>query len=323
MDRVDKMKEKFFDRLRSLPQTGQGFHGALQGCVNYGIMAGISEHEIFALVRASIPSGGNRKVADKEIWDAIKTAVADVPNYTGNRRSGYVAPTKPVPAISDGQATRQRMIESSEISDEADLWEHSPIRIDWEPSEDTLHFLERMYHPEEQVFIGDRKSAGIIGTNIRSAKDWIEYFRDGGQTAPHIIINPLSGELAPTKSGDAATYRGDHNVKTFKYCLVEFDDLSREDQIRFWMSPAARKLPVACLVDSGGKSIHAWLRLSGIASMDDWAKEIKSKLYDQFLIPLGVDSQCSNPARLSRLPGHLRGEKYQRILWMNTPAEGR
>jgi hypothetical protein len=316
------MKEKFFDRLRTLPPTGQSFHTALQGCANYGIMAGISEHEIFVLVRASIPSGGNRKVADKEIWDAIKTAVADVPNYTGNRRSGYnvALPQKP---ISNGQAKRTEIIESSEISDEADLWESSPVRIDWEPSEDTFRFLERMFKPNEMVFIGDRETPGIVGTNIRTAKDWIDYFRQGGKTEPHIIINPLSGESAPTKSGDKQTYRGDLCVKAFKYCLVEFDDLTREDQIKFWMSQSARKLPVACLVDTGGKSIHAWLRLSGIASMDDWAKEIKSKLYDQFLIPLGVDAACSNPARLSRLPGHLRNGKYQRILWMNTPEEGR
>lgn len=315
------MKEKFFDRLRALPPTGQGFHTALMGCVNYGILAGLSEHQIFALVKVSIPPDGSRKVLDRELSDAIKKAAADIPTYTGNRRSGYVAP--PPKPISNGQATRQRMIESSAISDEADLWESSPVRTDWEPAEDAHHFMERMFHPDEQVFIGGSKAPGIIGTNICTAKDWIEYFQRGGQTAPHIIINPLSGESALTKSGDAQTYRGDNNVKAFKYCLVEFDDLSREDQIRFWTSPAARKLPVACLVDTGGKSIHAWLRLSGIRSMDDWAKEIKSKLYDQFLIPLGVDAACSNPARLSRLPGHLRDGKYQRILWMNTPEEGR
>ncbi len=316
------MMGKFLDRLRSLPPTGQGFHTALMGCVNYGVLAKISEHEIFALVRASIPSGGARKVQDREISDAIKKAANDIPTYPGNRRSGYVAQPPPKP-VSNGQTTRTKIIESSEISDEADLWESSAIRIDWEPVEDTLHFLERMYHPEEQVFIGDRKVPGIVGTNIRTAKDWIEYFRQGGQTAPHIIINPLSGELAPTKSGDGLTYRGDNNIKTFKYCLVEFDDLSRDDQIRFWASPAARKLPIACLIDTGGKSIHGWLRLTGSFSMDDWAKEIKDKLYDQFLIPLGVDAACSNPARLSRLPGHLRDGKYQRILWMNTPEKGR
>ena len=317
------MKEKFFDRLRSLPQTGQGFHTALLGCVNYGILAKISEHEVFALGRASVPSGGTRKVQDREISDAIKKAAADIPTYTGNRRSGYVAPTKPAPAISDGQATQQRTFESSAISDEADLWESSTIRIDWEPSEDTFRFLERMFKPDEMVFIGDREAPGIIGTNIRTAKDWIEYLKNGGQTFPHLIINPLSGEPAPKKSGDGVTYRGDACVKAFRYCLVEFDNLSRENQIRFWTSTAARKLPIVCLVDTAGKSIHAWLRLSGIASMDDWAKKIKSKLYDQFLIPMGVDAACSNPARLSRLPGHLREDKYQRRLWMNTPEKGR
>jgi len=317
------MMQKYLDAL-NLPPAGIGAncHTTLLRPANYGIMAGLLPAQIFNDIRAAIPQGP-RTVKDKEIWEAIERAVKDVPAYTQRRQSGYRPPTPPKPAISNGQATRQRMIESSAISDEADLWESSPVRPYWEPSEDTFRFLERTFESDELVFIGNSKVPGIISQNIRSAKDWTEHFRRGGQTFPHIIVNPLSGELAPTKSGDGMTYRGDLCVKTFRYCLVEFDDLSREDQIRFWTSPTARKLPIACLVDTGGKSIHAWLRLSGIASIDDWDREIKKKLYDQFLIPLGVDAACSNPARLSRLPGHLRNAKYQRILWMNTPEEGR
>lgn len=310
------MHTKYIDALSTLPPAGVGAdcHLKLLRPANFGVMAGLPPVQIFTDIRAALPQG-KRKVADREIWEAITRAVKDAPSYTQRRQSGY-RPPPPKPAISNGQATRQRMIESATISDEADLWENSLKRIDWEPIEDAMHFLE-LYHPDDLVFIGDREEGGVVGQNIRTAKDWIEYFRHGGQTAPHIICNPLSGAPAPTKSGDKQTYRGDHNVAAFKLCMAEFDDLTREEQIAFWMSPAARKLPVACLIDTGGKSIHAWLRVTGIHSLDDWDKEIKAKLYDQFLIPLGVDRACSNPARLSRLPGHLRGEKYQRILWMS------
>jgi len=140
---------------------------------------------------------------------------------------------------------------------------------------------------------------------------------------PHIIIPPLNGLPGGKKAGEGTTYRGDGNVKTFKYCLAEFDTLSREDQIQFW---TAVKLPIVCLIDSGGKSIHAWLKVSELAQverLEQWATHIKRRLYDQGLIPLGVDSACSNPSRLSRLPGHLRDTgKNQRILWLAEPQRG-
>jgi hypothetical protein len=106
-------------------------------------------------------------------------------------------------------------------------------------------------------------------------------------------------------------------IKTFRYCLVEFDDLSREDQIRFW---SAVRLPVVCLIDSGGKSIHEWLDIRKLAKVENPEQrdiEIRQRVYQRILKPLGVDGACSNPARLSRLPGHIRDGKYQKILWIS------
>jgi hypothetical protein len=80
------------------------------------------------------------------------------------------------------------------------------------------------------------------------------------------------------------------------------------------------------LIDSAGKSIHAWLdvqKLAPVSTSEEWEKNIKNRLYDRLLTPLGVDGACSNPARLLRLPGHFREEKgkYQRLLWLS--PEGR
>ena len=81
--------------------------------------------------------------------------------------------------------------------------------------------------------------------------------------------------------------RGDGNVKAFRHCLVEFDTLSREDQIRFW---SAAKLPILALIDTGGKSIHAWLdvqKLFNVSTSEQWDQNIKIGLYEKALIPLG------------------------------------
>jgi hypothetical protein len=97
--------------------------------------------------------------------------------------------------------------------------------------------------------------------------------------------------------------------------MAEFDDISRADQLAFW---ATIPLPIAALIDSGGKSIHALIAVQGIANCAEWQRRIEDDLYARYLVPLGVDPACRNEARLSRLPGHLRdGETWQRLLYLN------
>ncbi len=188
---------------------------------------------------------------------------------------------------------------------------------------DAILLLETLYNRTDLLFIGERVQPGIIGDTIRTTGEWITFLQDGGKTGPHIILNPLTGTPTVKKTGDGETYRGDGNISSYRFCMAEFDTLSRENQIKFW---SGVKLPLVCLIDSGGKSIHAWLdvqKLAKVETSEDWQREIKTRLYDQILTPMGVDSQCSNPARLSRLPGHFRTEKqaWQRLLWLS--PEGR
>jgi len=230
----------------------------------------------------------------------------------------FTARPKPVPVVRSGETALQRIIAEGKITDEADLFEASPIRLWEEPQDDPVLFLETLYEPTDFVWIGERYHQGIMGDTIRTAAEWICYFRNSGKPGPFIIINPLSGDAATTKTGKI-TLRGDENVVEYRYCPVEFDTLSKQDQISFW---SAARLPIVALIDSGGKSIHAWLQVSQLAKVEDseqWRVEIKNRFYDRILTPLGVDKACSNAARLSRLPGHYRTEKgqYQKLLWLS------
>jgi hypothetical protein len=109
--------------------------------------------------------------------------------------------------------------------------------------------------------------------------------------------------------------RGDACVAAFRYAVVEFDELSREEQLAFWWSA---RLPVAVLVDSGGKSIHGWIRVQGVYGADGWTRVVEEYLFGRLLNPLGVDGACRNESRLSRLPGHWRQENgnWQRLLYL-------
>jgi hypothetical protein len=310
-----KHESRYRDRLDGMPAPKHGRHTALLGIANLGFMAGKTSEDVHDDLRRVT---ADNPMPDNEIRAAVMKAASD-----HGAGSTYRPMPKPTPLIKDGKAALQRIIDQAPFSDAADLFEISPIRLNDSPESDRVLLLKTHFKTHELVFIGDRLELGVIGQNIRTAAEWIVFFATGGTAGPHIIINPLNGIPAPKKSGDGDTQRGDGNVKTFRHCLVEFDDLPREDQIKFW---SAAKLPILALIDSGGKSIHAWIdvsKLSNVTTGELWNQEIKINLYEKILCPLGVDRSCSNPSRLSRLPGYMRVEtgKQQRLLWLATEGQ--
>lgn len=307
---------RYREALASLPSPGAGCHTALLSVANMGVRAGVSPEALFEDIRQTLPSG-SRHVSDREILDAVNKAL-------GDSKNGSFSPApKPKPVVQNGDETLRAIIAQGHCRTGEELTALSPVRIYDSPQLQTHAFLMTCFREDDRVFIGDRLQAGVMGETIRTRGEWVRHIIGRWETAPFIIINPLTGQPAPKKSGDGVTYRGDGNVANFRRCLVEFDTLSREDQCLFW---SAARLPVVALIDSGGKSIHAWLdvqKLAPVQTADDWQRHIKQGLYDTLLTPMGVDAACSNPARLSRLPGHFRAEKesWQRLLWLS--PEGR
>lgn len=103
------------------------------------------------------------------------------------------------------------------------------------------------------------------------------------------------------------------NVTAYKYALVESDEIPIDMQNALIRK---MKLPVAILVNSGGKSIHAVVKVSAV-NHNIYMKRIE-KLYaicDKY--GLKVDRANKNASRLSRLPGIKRGDKWQHIIPYN------
>lgn len=307
--------DKYRDNLLHPKPRGTGCHSWILSTVNLGFLAGVDPQTIHGDILRSIPHGIRRG----EIEEAIR-------KVQGERGAGSVYTPQPraIPAVMDGKAALRKILEQGRYDDEVDIWESSPIRI-WDPPQDHPGLLlSTLYKPDDLVWIGERHDPGILGESIRPVSEWIEYFKAGGKPGPHIIPNPLTGRPSPRKSGDGSTMRGDGNIKEYRYCVVEFDNLPKEDQYRFW---SAVRLPLAVLIDSGGKSIHAWLQVSRlhgpVCTPEHWQVNVKGWLYGRLLVPLGVDPACSNPARLSRMPGHFRQEKnaFQRLLWISPTEE--
>ena len=121
-------------------------------------------------------------------------------------------------------------------------------------------------------------------------------------TGAWIRFNPLDGKGVKND-----------NVTEYRYALVESDTLNLEKQYSLMLK---LQLPIAVMVHSGGKSIHAIVKIDA----GDYA-EYRQRVDYLYAVcqknGLNIDSANRNPSRLSRMPGVLRKGKPQYILAEN------
>ena len=300
------------DQLQRIPAPGgNGCHPHLMRLANLGVCRGLTPEQVFQDIKAAIPQGG-RRVPDREILVTIEKAFREK-NSGETRRRATWKPHNPVrrPQLDADGLRAKIMAEGS--PEEVDLWEVSPVRLDGEPEADAAMLLRHFYEPNEFLFIGD-----VYDKQFMTVAEWLERIEQNGTAGlPHIIPNPLTGQ-EHEKSTGTMSRRCDAAVAHFRFAMAEFDNMPREDQLQFWSGIINRNLlPVAAIIDSGGKSLHAWI-YAGVTDRSGWDRNIKQRLFERWLIPMGADPATKNPARLSRLPGHKRAKtgRWQRLLWL-------
>jgi hypothetical protein len=190
--------------------------------------------------------------------------------------------------------------------------------IDFEPVKEpvsTIDFLCRMFRPGETICVTNTSmdvNGKLIPANAGTfwtLEKWCEEFgkrRRGWLSGPAgawIRVNPI-------KPDDVSGT--DASVSDFRYLLVECDGRPKDEQFQLLANSI---LPIACLIDSGGKSVRAWIELN--ASSPEEFKERQELVYE-YLKPIGIDEANKNPSRFSRLPGIFRGQNEQKFLsWGN------
>ena len=117
-----------------------------------------------------------------------------------------------------------------------------------------------------------------------------------------IRFNPLDGKGVKNE-----------NVTEFRYALVESDSLDLEKQNAIIRE---LELPVACLVFSGKKSIHAIVKIEA-ANYAEYQKRVEYLYKICMKNGLQIDTQNKNPSRLSRMPGVMRNGHKQFIIDTN------
>lgn len=191
----------------------------------------------------------------------------------------------------------------------------------WDPVNEITRYLETLFDPGENVgyVTGSWEKTDDKGTR------WLPQKGCWDRTAGQLIeaLNHCKGDIGAVL-GDYNQEAGawirfnpldgngckNENVTEFRYALVESDAMDLEQQNAIIRE---LELPVACLVFSGKKSLHAIVRVEA-ADYSEYRKRVEY-LYDickkNGLI---IDTQNKNPSRLSRLPGVIRSGRKQYII---------
>ena len=222
------------------------------------------------------------------------------------------------------------------ISDDGDRRVIDPAWVDPHPSmptapqsdqpEELAEYLRTLYKTDEYVGLviessydeeKDKFHPAGSGYYTRTAGEWLDLIEKykgkpdclnwvigdyDTQAGAWIRFNPLDGKGV-----------NDENVTAWRYALVESDAVSVEKQYSLIQ---ALELPVAMLIHSGGKSLHAIVKIDA-KSQNEYREKIKYLYEVCDANGLRVDQNNKNPSRLSRMPGVTRGENRQYIVARN------
>lgn len=194
----------------------------------------------------------------------------------------------------------------------------------WDPTHEIVRYLETLFEAGENVgYVTqswekiDEKGTRWLpsrGSWDRTSGQLIEALNkcDGDIGAVFGDYNPNAGAWIRFNPMDGKGCKNE-NVTDFRYALVESDDMELEKQNALIRE---LELPVAALVFSGKKSLHAIVR---VEASD--LKEYKNRVEYLYSIckknGLKLDTQNKNPSRLSRMPGIMRNGKKQFLVDTN------
>lgn len=181
---------------------------------------------------------------------------------------------------------------------------HEPEK--WDPVEQLTKYLETLFESTENVgyvtqsWEKDGKYMPTKGAYDRTAGELIQQLNRCGGDIGAVLgdYNPDVGAWIRFNPLDGKGVKNE-NVTDFRYALVESDSMELEKQNALVRE---LELPIACLVYSGGKSVHAIVRIDA-ATYEEYRKRVDYLYSVLKKNGMEIDTQNKNPSRLSRMPG--------------------
>lgn len=190
----------------------------------------------------------------------------------------------------------------------------------WNPVKELSTYLEILFDSDENVgyvtrsWVKEGKHLPTKGCCDRTAGQLIQELQKCNGDIGRVLgdYNPEAGAWIRFNPLDGKGGKNE-NVVDWRYALVESDsmDLAQQNAIIREL-----ELPVACLVYSGEKSIHAIVHIDA-ADYHEYRKRVDYLYTICKKNGLEVDQQNKNPSRLSRMPGVTRNGKKQFLIDTN------
>jgi hypothetical protein len=218
--------------------------------------------------------------------------------------------------------------------DDATVWEFARgvPKVDWDFLRDRSpvdvrglgaeEFLRTLYGPGEWVIVfTDWKSQGNFlfspekGSFRMSPDRGVRPVRSalpkGGPEGVWFLVQPVTGRWEISRASGKYSRRSEGNVTGWRYFVLESDVLDEGTWLRV---VANLKLPIAAVYTSGGRSVHVLVRYK-VDCKAAW--DAVRNVLRQVVCPLGADPAALSAVRLSRLPGCMRGDRRQELLYLD------
>jgi hypothetical protein len=193
----------------------------------------------------------------------------------------------------------------------------SPVPVDRQDSAAVLRCLYPQSSGEKILIFSEMKSQGqmlweaVSGDRIQNRE------LPAGPDGVWFLPQPVDGEFhGNPRLGGKRSRRSEESVTSWRYAVLESDEADPDEWLRCLVQMPLR---IACICESGGRSVHALVRIDA-ASKADW--DVRVGGIKPVLVTLGADAGALSAVRLTRLPQAKRGERVQRLLYLNPAPDG-
>jgi hypothetical protein len=261
--------------LRKKENPKQQLHKTLFALACMCREAGFTPDQASAVVRAYAAGNMARRATEREINSAVGSA------FNATYQAGPKWP-RPVP----------------ELLAEVDSYPvpvPAPLMTGTSPE----FFLGALFPGDPLLCVG----ATAYAMDTKPLSEWQGMLRP----MQFIVPSPMTAVTGPRKQDGRESFHAESNTGPRKYLVTEFDGPSKPQQMaRIRSLEAFGGLHLACIVDSAGKSLHAWWKAA-----DD---ETTNRQFFERACKLGADERLWLRSQFARLPGGTRDGRRQEVL---------
>jgi hypothetical protein len=181
----------------------------------------------------------------------------------------------------------------------AQILADSPLQVGHREPEEQFRIWLKLWPAHSTVWIGDVFSSGQPEhrTHFRPVADWCQ-------------IGPVMGNYTCGSAFKPGSFsRCNENLNGQRFLVIESDTLGK-DQVGAIFAYLIRRLryELFCIIDTAGKSLHAWFEAP--------PNKIREGRLKAGLVVLGCDPKVFTYSQPVRVPGAWRDGKLQKLVWI-------